>query len=321
MRTASAPVATTPFSPGHTAIARVVATGADAVRIEPGQLVYIDGFIGARDDPDGYGQAVIGLLDGFTPGSKKLFKAWGGLWCDAATVPLEQCYPLNEQTLTSQGYTVNDMQILERLCLAYGAFCAANLKPGQTVIVAPSSGAYSGSVAEVAAQLGCKVIALTRSAPKLEPLTAQHPSITAVEIKATEDETAAAIRAACPPAGADAYIDITPPLPGSAITHFKPCLSAVRAFGHVILMGMLFDVQLDYLSVMTRSITMKGQMMYTRSQAAETIHLVESGILKLGKAAGHEVMGEFKLEDWEKAIEKAESVVGWGQQVLFTPQS
>jgi threonine dehydrogenase-like Zn-dependent dehydrogenase len=218
------------------------------------------------------------------------------------------------------GYSFSDMQMIERMALAYGAFEAANLKPGQTVIVAPATGNYSGAIAELAAQLGCHVVALTRSASKLQTLTSLHPRVTVVEIPSADTDVSAAILAACPPTGADAYIDISPPTPGTPPISFQHGLSAVRAHGHVAIVGMLFNVNLDAMTVLAKNLTIKGQWMYTRQQAADLIRMIETGVVKLGKDAGHEVVGEYPLEDWEKAVEVAEGVVGWGQQILFTPQ-
>ncbi|KAL2202855.1 NAD(P)-binding protein [Sarocladium strictum] len=307
-----------PYTPGHTAIARVISSGPDSVNLSPGQLVYVDGFVEARDNPHGV-SAITGLL-AMGPQSEKIFKSWDGLWRDVATVPLEQCHTLNEAVLTKMGYSFGDMQMLERLALAYGAFEAAKLKPGQTVIVAPATGNYSGAVAEVAASLGCHVIALSRSAAKLEPLTSRHPRITAVEIPSNAEDIPAAIQEACPPSGADAYIDVSPPLPGVAVAHFAPCIAAVRPHGHIVNIGMIFQANIDLYNVLAKNLTIKGQFMYSRQQAADTVRLVEAGILKLGKEAGHEIVGEYALEDWEEAIRVGEGVAGWGKQILFTPK-
>ena len=42
----------TPFVPGTSCVARVVAVGPDATSLKPGKLVYIHIFIAGRDDPD-----------------------------------------------------------------------------------------------------------------------------------------------------------------------------------------------------------------------------------------------------------------------------
>lgn len=305
-----------PYTPGFSAVGRVVAAGDDAVLLQPGQLVWVDGFYASRDDPEN-AKAIIGLDDGRTEKSKKLFNAWEGLFRDIARVPLENCHRLDESLSTKFGYKPADLQIIERLTVAYGGICAAKIKPGQTVVVAPATGQYSGSVAELAAQLGCRVIALTRSAAKLAPLTAVHPQITVIEVTGDKEADKAAILAASPPSGADAYIDISPPIPAAQATWFEPCISAVRPSGRVVFLGMLFDVTVNYASLLLRNITIKGQWMYKRQQAAELIRLIEIGHVKVGRAAGHEAASEFSFEDWEQATRAAEKTLGWGQQVLL----
>lgn len=50
------------------------------------------------------------------------------------------------------GYPVADLSILPKYLVAYGGFRDIDLKPGETVIVAPAMGAYSGAAVEVALQ-------------------------------------------------------------------------------------------------------------------------------------------------------------------------
>jgi threonine dehydrogenase-like Zn-dependent dehydrogenase len=45
--------------------------------------------------------------------------------------------------------------------------------------------------------------------------------------------------------------------------------------------------------------------MYEREDVRGIIKLVEAGVLKLGKSAGQEVVGQFPLEEWQKAFEAA----------------
>jgi hypothetical protein len=45
--------------------------------------------------------------------------------------------------------------------------------------------------------------------------------------------------------------------------------------------------------------------MYEREDARGIIKLAEAGVLKLRKSAGHNVIGQFSFEEWEKAVETA----------------
>ncbi|KAI8240951.1 Alcohol dehydrogenase 2 [Colletotrichum sp. SAR 10_99] len=294
-----------PYNPGDTGVGRVLAVGPDAVAIKPGQLVYISGFYLARDDPEGT-RVLTGLHDGFgEPGQAKLFKHLGGLWRDVATVPLENAIPLNEKLL--------------RLSVAYGGVSAADLRAGETVIVAPATGHFSGAVAEVAPQIGCSVIALSRSASKLEPLTSRYPRITALELSGDEKKDAAAIRALAP-GGADAYIDVAPPSATASPHHLTVSLGSLRSFGRAVFLGAMFDVKINYMSLMVRNIIIKGQYMYIRAELVSLVKMVETGVIKLGKDAGHQIVNRgFSLEEWEEAVTIAEKATSWGQQVLIYP--
>ncbi|KAJ4172628.1 hypothetical protein NW754_002830 [Fusarium falciforme] len=311
---------TLPFAPGDTAVARVLSVGDGAVAVKPGQLVFINGFVAARDDPDGT-RVLIGLHDG---GGKardvEIFGLYKGLWRDTATMPIENCLVLNEAILRDQmGYSYADLNYIQRLAVAYGGVSAADLRTGQTVIVAPATGHFSGAVAEIAAQIGCRVIALSRSASKLEPLTSRYPRITALELTGDTEKDLAAIRELCPE-GAEAFIDISPPQATASPHHLSVSLDSLRPFGRAVFLGAMLGVSVNYMGIMTRNITIKGQFMYTRAELVSLIKLIETGVLKLGKDAGHETVGGgFALEDWEQALVVAEGATAWGQQVVFTP--
>ncbi|EEU41649.1 uncharacterized protein NECHADRAFT_54141 [Fusarium vanettenii 77-13-4] len=311
---------TLPFAPGDTAVARVLSVGDGAVAVKPGQLVFINGFVAARDDPDGT-RVLIGLHDG---GGKardvEIFELYKGLWRDTATMPIENCLVLNEAILRDQmGYSYADLNYIQRLAVAYGGISAAGLRTGETVIVAPATGHFSGAVAEIAAQIGCRVIALSRSASKLEPLTSRYPRITALELTGETEKDIAAIRKLCPE-GADTFIDVSPPQATASPHHLSVSLDSLRPFGRAVFLGAMLGVSVNYMGIMTRNITIKGQFMYTRRELVSLIKLIEAGVLKLGKDAGHETVGGgFALEDWEEALVVAEGATAWGQQVVFTP--
>lgn len=316
----------TPYTPGNSAVGRILAVGNDAVSLRPGQLIWANGYLISRDDPE-QTQTLLGLTDlgGGKPGT--LFNAWPGVWSDVASLPLENCVPLNEDILCNQlGYSLSEVQYIERLAVAHGGVRAANLRPGETVVVCPSTGQYSGAVAELAAQMGCQVIALTRSSAKLERIKSLYPErIHPLELSGGDESgTVSNIRALCSQhaaaAGADVVIDISPFEARGSHGHLTAALASLRAGGRAVFLGALAEVKVDYMSLMMRNITIKGQWMYTRSQLLDLIKMIETGLVRLGPSAGHEVVqGGFALEDWEKAISAAEEATSWGQQVLFCP--
>ncbi|KAH7470318.1 chaperonin 10-like protein [Fusarium oxysporum f. sp. albedinis] len=308
-----------PYNPGDGGVGRIVSVGPDAVALKPGQLVYMNNFITARDDPNT--RVLLGIHDGGGPEADlKLFNLWKGFWRDVAVVATENIIPLNEKILINKmGYSCGDLSYIQRLSVAYGGIKAANLQAGETVIVAPATGHFSGAVVELAAQIGCRVIALSRSASKLKPLTSRYHRVTAVELTGDEKKDAEAIGALVP-GGADAYIDVSPPAATASHHHLNISINSLTSFGRVVFLGMMFDIKINYASLMVRNITIKAQFMYTRQELVSLVKMIETGVIKLGKEAGHEIVEKgFSMEEWENAVTVAETASAWGQQVLLYP--
>ncbi|KAF5024419.1 hypothetical protein F66182_3505 [Fusarium sp. NRRL 66182] len=309
-----------PYNPGDSGIGRVISVGPDASAVQPGQLVYLNGFFVARDNP-GNTRVLLGLHDGGGPkADAQLFHLWQGLWRDVAVFPLENVIPLNEKVLMNDmGYSYGDLNYLQRLSVAYGGIRAAGLGAGETVIVAPATGHFSGAVVEIAAQIGCRVIALSRSASKLKPLTDLHSRVIPVELTGDEKTDVANIQAIVP-SGADAFIDVSPPEATGSAHHLNVSLNSLRSFGRAVFLGLMGDVKISYASLVVRSITIKAQFMFSREELTDLVKLIENGVLKLGKGAGHEIVEEgLSMEEWEKAVTVAETAMKWGQQVLIYP--
>ncbi|PVH76759.1 zinc-binding dehydrogenase [Cadophora sp. DSE1049] len=312
--------------PGHACVGRVLAVGPDAVSLRPGQLVFAHGFVAARDDPVNTG-VIFGLHRANGQGTEQagvLFDHWKGFWQDINTVPLETCIALDENRLVGElRYGFDDLMYLDRLSVAYGSISSAKLIAGEIVIVAPATGHYSGAVAEAAAQIGCRVIALTRNASKLKPLTSLHSNITAVELTGDQAADVAAIRGLLPltnAGGADAFIDVSPPQATGISNHFDIGLEVLRPGARALLTGALQTVTIPYFNLMCRNITIIGKWMFNPQEMDAVARMVEAGVIKLGKEAGHEhVGGGFKFEEWERALVEAEGTFEWGRDVMFMP--
>lgn len=91
-----------PMTPGNTAIARIHEVGPDSVFLKPGQLVFCDITIRARDNPSV--SILYGIHGGGTPASQKLMnEVWrNGTYAEYARFPLENLYPLNEDRLIAK---------------------------------------------------------------------------------------------------------------------------------------------------------------------------------------------------------------------------
>lgn len=213
------------------------------------------------------------------------------------------------------GYSVGDLALLTRHTVVYGGFRGIDLKAGETVIVAPATGVYSGAAVEVASAMGARVIAVGRNLETLKKVAANLPRVHALQLKGDINEDLAALKKF---GTIDAYLDISPPAANES-THIRSCIMAVKQCGRVSLMGVIMkDIAIPYAMAVMQNLTIRGQYMYEREDVWGLIKLAESGLLKLGIAVGHEVVGEFGLEDHEKAFDVAQQNPEAGEKDLLT---
>ncbi|KAH8912985.1 alcohol dehydrogenase [Coniochaeta sp. PMI_546] len=310
--------------PGGRAVGRVAALGPDTTTLTEGQLVMTEPFIRARDDPNV--QILWGTFDGPTPASKK-FAAdnWAhATLAEYCRTPLENCHPLNEKLLCGSpsegglGYKPEDLLALPKQIVAYGGLRGINLQPGETVIVSPATGMFSGAAVQVAVAMGAKVIAYSRNQKVLEQIQAAQPAGRVKIVLNTGDgeKDTAALKQFGP---ADAYIDISPYQAANS-THVRNAIMAVKQYGRVSLMGVIpGDIAVPYVYAMWNNLTIRGQYMYERDDVRSLIKLAETGVLPLGEKSGVEVIGRFGLEEFDRAIELAASHPEIGTAVVFIP--
>ncbi|KAI0147139.1 alcohol dehydrogenase [Xylariaceae sp. FL1272] len=311
----------TPLVPGTSAIARVVATGPDAVVLKEGDLVYFDSLIRGRDDSDAI--VLQGISEGGSPGSTKLM---AGEWRDStfaeyAKVPLENVFQLNEKVLCGSpeegglGYQPAQLCWFLQALASYGGLRSIGLQAGETVIVAPATGAFSGAAVVCALALGARVIAMGRNVESLAKLKALGPRVETVQISGNEETDLANLKKF---GKIDAYIDISPPQAAGS-SHFKAAIHSLGQDGRVSLMGgLLGDVGIPHRHIMRHDITIKGKWMYNRADCLAMIKLFTTGVLDARHIA--KVMADFKLENWEEAFETAFEKAGKpGQLVVFSP--
>jgi D-arabinose 1-dehydrogenase-like Zn-dependent alcohol dehydrogenase len=315
-----------PLTPGNTGIGRVAAVGPDTTSLAVGQLVMLDTFIRARDDPDL--QILWGFWDGPSPASKK-FAAdnWAmGSYAEFVRAPLENTWALDEQRLCGApangglGYTVEDLAVMPEALVPYGGLRGLALQAGETVVVAPATGGFSGAAVNVAHAMGATVLAMGRNTTVLERAASRFPPGKVRPVPNTGDTQAdvAALQAAA--AGPiDAYLDLSPPQ-ASASTHPRSCFLALRKYGRAALMGPLAsDMAVSYLHLGTQCLTIRGQFMYERADVRGVIRLVEKGLLRLGVEGGYELCGKYKLEDMDECFRATEASSEAGQFVLIAP--
>ncbi|KAG4430027.1 hypothetical protein IFR05_014496 [Cadophora sp. M221] len=256
----------TPFVLGAGAVARVATTGVDTTDLQVGQLVFLNSFIRGRDNGD------VSFLNE---------DVWrNGTTLEYVLTPLENCYSLNEKALLGSsangglGYTTLDLCLLRRHLIAYGGLRGIDLKAGETVIIAPATGAYSGAAVEVASAMGAKVIALGRNFSSLKKLAAATLRVNIVHLQGNPEDDLANIQKFGP---VDVFLDISPPA-ANETTHIRACFQAVKPHGRVSLMGINHkDIAIPYFVAMIKNLTIRGQYMYERDDVRGLINLWRLG--------------------------------------------
>ncbi|KAH8698399.1 isopropanol dehydrogenase [Talaromyces proteolyticus] len=313
-----------PMTPGNTAIGRIFEVGPDAVHLTPGQLVFCDITIRARDNPSV--TILFGIHGGGYPAAKKLMDGeWrNATYAEYTRFPLENLFPLNEDLLLNQfHYTINDICIMPVFLVPFGGLSEVDVKPGEIVIVAPATGRYGGAAVGVALAMGATVIAAGRNKAALEALEKIHASSYRLKTVVLTDDLESNIeifrQAAGKPDGADVFLDLSPPAAkGSSL--LSSAVKAVRAKGRCVIMGgMPSPIDVPYLDVMFKSIRLQGRFMYDRSHIEQLIQMVESGLLPLGEKAGVHTTEEFDLASVNEALHAAGMLSGWGAHVVLKP--
>ena len=314
----------TPMVPGGHSVARVAAVGPDATTLKPGQLVYVHDFIAARDDPDEL--CLFGLHSGFSSGTRSMVE---NEWRDAtlaeySRVPMENCIPLDEARLLGSpqkgglGYSIDDLGYLQIPLVAYGGLVDIDLKPGETVIIAPATGQFGGAAVQVALAMGAgTVIAMGRNEDALKRVEAIYPArVKTVKITGDSEQELETLSKYGP---IDAFFDISPTMASNS-SHYKSCISSLRRNGRASIMGGFGDLTIPASAVVFKNLQLKGKWMYERKDIAGFMRLVIFGLLKLGAAGGNRIMGKFGLEQWREAADMAAKEARVGQMVLMIPQ-
>ncbi|KAL8834273.1 MAG: hypothetical protein Q9170_003818 [Blastenia crenularia] len=313
----------TPLVIGSSAIGRIESVGPDATSLSEGQLVLIDSFIRARDDPNT--SMLFGYREGPTEGGKKLMAdAWrDSTYAEYANAPLENCHRLDEKLLLGKpedgglGYRVEDLTYSFLHAVPYGGLRDIGIQVGDTIVIAPATGSFGGAAVQVAVAMGARVIAAGRNLEALRNIAATSDRIEIAQL--TCEDVQADLHTLQQFGQIDAYLDLSPPAAAKS-THIESCLMAVKPYGKVSLMGGIRDhVRIPYFLVMFRSLQLRGRFMYERSDVQGLIKLYEQKLLKLGPGGGYKASPSFALENWEEAFEEAEKVSSWNTQVLLRP--
>jgi threonine dehydrogenase-like Zn-dependent dehydrogenase len=161
----------------------------------------------------------------------------------------------------------------------YGGLSEIEVKPGDTVIVAPSTGRFGGGAATMALAMGATVVACGRNEKTLnhmkETFEKLHPGRlrTVILTGDVEVDTKAIIAASGNKGkGADAYIDFSPGVAAKDGTpnYIESALAALRPRGRAAFMGGIFGkVEIPYFPIVLKSLRIQGRFMYEREMVVQ----------------------------------------------------
>jgi NADPH:quinone reductase-like Zn-dependent oxidoreductase len=227
-----------PLVPGAACIGRILSAASDLPSLKPGQLVFVDPVVRARD---GSGVKILHALNGADTetGRAMMEGEWrDGSFGEIVRVPAENVHPLDEERLLSRsrglGYAMADLGYLASLLVAYGGLRDVDVRPGELVLVAPATGSFGGAAVHVALALGADVIAMGRNEEILNELEVvakrSYPAgrLKVVKMTGGLESDMAAISAAARELGSrrgtvDVYFDISPPNAGTKLAYQGWC--------------------------------------------------------------------------------------------------
>lgn len=305
-----------PCVPGTGAIGRVRAVGPDAARLKPGDWVYCDPTVRARDDAE----TPEIILQGLTAGGEGglALQRWhrDGAWAERMRVPTENAVPIGEIRPEDAGAWCQ----LGTALVPYGGWLRTGLQAGETALVSGATGNFGSAAVALALAMGAGcVIAPGRNASVLAELERRHGErVRTVRLTGEEAPDTVAMKAAAPGGAVDCVLDILPPsAPASAS---RAALMTVRPYGRVALMGgvgMLggAGLELPYPWIMRNCVAVFGQWMYPPHAVARLIGLVRAGLLKLDGQA----ITEFGLDQVNEAVAHAAARSGPFEATVIRP--
>ncbi|HEV7670488.1 MAG TPA: NAD(P)H-quinone oxidoreductase [Thermoanaerobaculia bacterium] len=192
-------------------------------------------------------------------GTRVMALVAGGGHGERAAVPVGQLMPVPE-----------NLTLLEAAAIPEAALTAwtnlvveGKLHPGETVVVTGATGGMGSFAAQLARELGGRVVAVGRDPERLARLRALDLGIETVSI---DDELAATVRELSGNRGADLMLDFV------AGPRFGERVNLLRKRGRVVLVGVTAGprVQLDLSVVLSRRLRLVGSTLRPRSREEKT---------------------------------------------------
>ncbi|MFD5827124.1 alcohol dehydrogenase catalytic domain-containing protein [Lentzea sp. NPDC060358] len=300
-----------PVVPGVGGVGRVVSAGPDATKLSPGDLVWCDCTVRARDDALTPDITLQGWSSRGEGGARLARHLHDGSFAELMRVPTENVHPLPASADPVR------WSALSVHTIPYGGLLAGGLAAGETLLVSGATGNLGSSAVAVALAMGAgHVVVPGRNQAALALLADRFGTrVSPVELTGDDDADRAAMGEHGP---VDLVLDLLPPQAPSSVA--RTAAMTVREQGRVVLMGgvgMLggADLALPYPWIMRNSITVRGQWMYPRSANVGMIRLIASGALDLAP----ERITTFGLNQVNEAVAHAAAHGGPFDRTVLTP--
>ncbi|HXU29017.1 MAG TPA: NAD(P)H-quinone oxidoreductase [Thermoanaerobaculia bacterium] len=195
-------------------------------------------------------------------GTRVMALVAGGGHGERAAVPVGQLMAVPENLTLLEAAAIPEAALTSWTNLVV----EGKLRPGATVVVTGATGGMGSFAAQLARELGGRVVAVGRDPERLARLRALELGIDAVSI---DDELATAVRELSGGQGADLVLDFV------AGPRLAERVNLLREKGRLVLVGLTAGsrVELDLRAVLSRRLRLVGSVLRPRSRA-EKAHLV-----------------------------------------------
>ncbi|MCP3724939.1 zinc-binding dehydrogenase [Paraburkholderia sp. CNPSo 3272] len=290
-----------PIVPGCGAIGRVRTIGPDATKLQPGDWVFCDPTVRARDDalmPD----IVLQGWSARGEGGQKLQRYFhDGPFAERLRVPTENAVRIGEIDPADAARWC----ALNTLLVPYGGLLASDLRAGEILLVSGATGNFGSACVAVALAMGVRcVVAPGRNVQALDKLARKFGERVRTVALSGDEATDRERMQQAAPGPIDCVMDLMPPsVPATTV---RAAVMAVRPYGRVVLMGgvgMLggAGLELPYPWIMRNDITVRGKWMYPTHAVTLMTGLIRGALLDLG----HFDVTTFALEDANEAVAHA----------------
>jgi NADPH:quinone reductase-like Zn-dependent oxidoreductase len=304
-----------PVIPGPGGIGRISKLGPDATHLKVGDWVFCDPTVRSRDGD----LAPDITLQGWSargPGGMKLQQHFRhGSFAEQMMVPIENAKPIGviDDSAAAQWCA------LGTLLVPYGGFLAANLQPGETVLVSGATGKFGSCAVAVALAMGAAcVVAPGRNEAVLADLERRFGNrVRTVTLTGNEDDDRERMKRTAP-GPIDCVLDIMPPSVATSVV--RAALMTVRPYGRVVLMGgvgMLggAGLELPYPWIMRNCITIHGVWLCPPEATVRLVGLIRSGLLRLDQFE----VTSFDLDHVNEAVAHAAANGGPFRMTVIQP--